>query len=327
MPTKEECALARKLFKCNCILANAKVFQDLFWAVMKARHGTLFETVGPQGRKGDGGNDGYLPKETRIIINSMRDSIPRKRPLRLPVSWRLDFALIMKQWGGDGGHSIAAFTFVYNEKYEGMPKDISLCLKDLREKNSEMALTAYGAPDLETDFMLLEDTEWDRILGSPVPDPERIGTIDYSVLGDVVRHVLSSDINDEETRIVLPPGLDEKIALNKLSYVNAVRVKNGSLYSGHIEKYFLLNSTFALGESRDHVVGVYEAAKLSISLTNLEAGSDVDDIFKLFRRSLFPKSAVAATGLAVDAIIGFFFEACDVFDPNPESKGLPGATP
>lgn len=326
MPTKEERALARRLFKCDCILANAKAFQDLFWAVMKATHGTLFEAVGTQGRKGDGGNDGYLPRD-KHYYQLYAPLNPKEKAGAAARKLATDFALIMKQWGGDGGRSIMEFTFVYNDKYEGMPKDISLCLKDLREKNSEMAFTAYGAPDLETDFMLLEDTEWDRILGAPVPDPERIGIIDYSVLGEVVRFVLSRDIDEEETRIVLPPTLDEKIALNKLSAINALRVKNGALYTGHVERYFQLNSAFALGELRDHVVGVYEAAKLAVSLTKSEAGSDVDDVFKLFRRSLFPKSAVTGTGLAVDAIIGFFFEACDVFDPNPKSKGLPGATP
>jgi hypothetical protein len=40
------------MFKCSCILASGKAFQDLFWAVKKLKHGTAFEPVAPQGSKG-----------------------------------------------------------------------------------------------------------------------------------------------------------------------------------------------------------------------------------------------------------------------------------
>ena len=61
MATNEERALARLLFRIKAMLSSAKAFQDLFWGVMKAKHGPDFATVAPQGKKGDGGNDGYHP--------------------------------------------------------------------------------------------------------------------------------------------------------------------------------------------------------------------------------------------------------------------------
>ena len=303
MSTKEEHALARMLFKCKCILAHGKAFQDLFWAVMKAKHGTAFETVGPQGRKGDGGNDGYLPSN-KHYFQLYAPVNPNEKAGVAAKKLLTDFATVKRQWGGTQSPGLLVFTFAYNDKYQGTPKDISLNLQNLRMKNLEITFAAYGASDLETDFMALSDTEWDRVLGGAVPDPDRILGLDYSVLADVIRHVLSCDVDEVESRIDLPPELGEKIKLNRLSTPHAIFIQSGALQTGHIDKYFRANSVFALNELRVHVVGVYEAAKSAVTATPLVTGAEVDAVFRVFRRSLFPKSASAATALAVDAVIG-----------------------
>jgi hypothetical protein len=327
MATKEERALARRMFKCECICANAKAFQDLFWAVMKAKHGTAFEPVAPQGRKGDGGNDGYLPVDKHYFqLYAPLD--PKEKAGVAAKKLVADFAKVLIQWGGKKGRGLAMFTFAYNDKYEGMPKDIGLTLNDLRAKHVRVTLASYGSADLETDFMQLLETEWDRILGGAIPDPDRIRNLDYGVFGEVVRHILTADIIESDSRFDLPPELDEKIKLNKLMKRNAVFIQNGALYTGRVEKYFRDNSAFALEELQDHIVGVYEAAKKAVaSAPPTDGTAVVDAVFTVFRRSLFPKSATAAMATAVDAVIGYFFEACDVFDPKPTAKGLPGASP
>jgi hypothetical protein len=327
MATKEEHALARRMFKTQCILANAKTFQDLFWAVMKAKHGIAFEAVAPQGRKGDGGNDGYLPAE-KHYYQLYAPINPKEKAGVAAKKLAADFTTVKRQWGGKNTLGLKLFTFVYNDKYEGTPKDISLQLQALRGKHVAITFGHCGAADIETVFMTLADAEWDRILGGAVPDPDRIAILDYTVLAEVIRHVVGCDVVEAETRLDLPPELDQKIRLNNLSRVHAVRIMSGALLTGRIERYFQDNTTFALNELRDHVVGVYEAAKKAVVETPPTPSSTVvDTVFTLFRRSLFPKSATTATATAVDAVIGYFFEACDVFDPKPMSKGFPGATP
>ncbi|WP_020465517.1 ABC-three component system protein [Singulisphaera acidiphila] len=314
------------MLKCRCILANAKAFQDLFWAVMKTIHKSAFEPVQPQGSKGDGGNDGYLPKD-KHYYQLYAPINPKEKAAKAAEKLGNDFAKVKAQWGGRGGRGISMFTFAYNDKYEGVPKDISMGLQGLRSLHKTITFASYGAADLETDFFELDDTDWDRILGGAVPDPDRIVGLDYSVLGEVIRHIMACDVDEEEARMDLPPGLDEKIELNRLSRVNATRILNGNLQTGHIERYFRANSAFALSELRDHVVGVYEAAKLAIAAAPPVDIAVVDAVFLVFRRNLFPRQSTAAASVAVDAIIGYFFEACDVFDPSPSSRGLPGATP
>ncbi len=209
-----------------------------------------------------------------------------------------------------------------------MPRDISQTLNGLRAKHADITFANYGSADLETDFMKLPETEWDRILGGAVPDPERISNLDYSVFGEVIRHIMAADITESAARLDLPPEMDEKIKLNNLMRRNAILIQNGALYVGRVEKYFRDNSAFALGELRDHVVGVYEAAKKAVA-AEPPTGSMavVDAVFAVFRLGLFPKSATTAMATAVDAVIGYFFEACDVFDPKPTARGFPGASP
>ncbi len=323
MATKEERLLAWRVFKSQCTSAGGKAFQDLFWAVMKAKHGTAFETVGPQGAKGDGGNDGFFPADKHYFqLYSPID--PKDKAGVAARKIVADFTKILAQWD----KNLSSYTFVYNDKYTGTPKEISLKLNELRKKHKAITFASYGSSDLENDFLNLPEIDWERILGGAIPDPDRIAHLDYGVFGDVVRQIVSTEIVESDSRLDLPPELDEKIMLNRLSKRNSVLIQNGALQTGHVEKYFKDNSAFALGELRDHVVGVYEAAKKAVVETPSSANRDtVNEVFAVFRRSLFPKSATTATTTAVDAVIGYFFESCDVFDPKRNAKGLPGASP
>jgi hypothetical protein len=169
--SKEEHSLARRMFKCGCICASARVFQDLFWAVMKAKHGTAFEPIGPQGSKGDGGNDGYLPAERHYFqVYSPLD--PKEKAGVAAKKLARDFAKVKTHWGSKKGRGLAKFTFVYNDKYEGVPNDIGLALADLRASHTGIEFCSCGCLDLESDFMNLSENEWDRILGGPVPYPD-----------------------------------------------------------------------------------------------------------------------------------------------------------
>ena len=281
--------------------------------------------MAPQGRKGDGGNDGYLPAEKHYFqVHAPID--PKVRVTAAARKLVVDFRKILKTWAQDG-KGIDAYSFVFNDKYQGVPLEIEQTLNVLRVEHDAISCAHYCCRDLEADFIGLDEKDWDRILGMPFPDPSRISHLEYSVLGEVVRFIMSTDMSDSDTRFDLPPELYEKIRLNGLSSSSAARIQSGALAAGHIDKYFQAARAFALDELRDHVVGHYETAKQVVATSdNLKGVRDVDTVFRLFRATLFPKNATMSTSAAVDAIIGYFFECCDVFDPNSQ-KGLPGASP
>lgn len=326
MATREDRLMAWRMFKCTASVANAAAFQALFWDVMKAKYGQSFAAVAPQGSRGDGGNDGYHP-ETKHYYQVFAPVAPREKATGAASKLKKDFAKVKEQWGGNAGPGLLKFSFAFNDKYQGAPKEIELALNALRATHAGIAFAQYCCRELEADFMDLAETDWERVLGGTVPHPAQVTALDYSVLTEVIRHVMCADVADSESRLDLPPELDRKIALTGLGKVNAISIQSGALLTGHIEKYFDAHSKFALDELRDQVVGVYEAAKRVIAEeASRDQASLTDPVFALFRRSLFPKHSTAATGIAVDAVIGYFFEACDVFDPNA-AKDLPGAAP
>ena len=66
--------------------------------------------------------------------------------------------------------------------------------------------------------------------------------------------------------------------------------------------------------------GALQIAKELVSEQRELEIARVDAVFDVFRRSLCPPGSVVGTWLAVDLIIGYFFEACDVFDPNAKKR-------
>ncbi len=325
MASKEETHLARLLFKCRCILANATAFQDLFWEVMKTKHGDAFETIAPQGRKGDGGNDGYLPAD-KHYFQVYSPLSPKEKGEVAAEKLKVDFEKLRSAWSGKKGTGLRKYSFVYGDKFQGIPKDIGLALNELRQKYPDVTFAHYGCPELEDDFLSLSETKWDGILGMPLPDPDKIVRIDFSILAEVVKHIMTTEVDDSETRIDLPPELNDKIKLNGLSPTHAIKIQNGAIYSGAVRKYFEANSVFALKDLRDHVVGIYEVAKKVLLDEQDKDGRTGDAVFILFRQALFPKNRTISAASAVDAVIGYFFEVCDVFDPYID-KRLPGASP
>ena len=175
MATKEEHALARRLFMCRVIVTHAKAFQDLFWDVMKAKHGQNFAPVAPQGQKGDGGNDGYHTIE-KHYYQLFAPLDPRAKVTTAVGKLVTDFPKVKLQWGGKKGSGLLKFSFAFNDKYEGAPKEIEQELDALRKKHRPIIFAQYCCRDLGTDFMALPETEWDRILGGMVPDPCGLAT-------------------------------------------------------------------------------------------------------------------------------------------------------
>ncbi len=100
MATKEERLVAWRMFRSDCICAHGKAFQDLFWAVMKGKHGSAFEPIGPQGSKGDGGNDGYLPAN-KHFFQLYAPLNPKEKGRAGAKKLADDFIKLKVQWGGE----------------------------------------------------------------------------------------------------------------------------------------------------------------------------------------------------------------------------------
>lgn len=325
--TQDERLLARIMFMNRLLKANGQAFQQLFWAVKRAKHGASFIEIRPQGRLGDGGNDGFLPSDGHYYqvygpIN------PYDKIQEAAGKLQADFSKLKKSW--NHASPIRAYSFVFNDKYEGVFPDIAKALLGIEKKKSNAGITCrpFTAALLEDDYMALSGDGIQSVLGALIPDPARIIKVNFGVLKDVIGHIMASPAESVSTRFGDLPDLADKIGLNHLSSPWADLLRKGARHSRHVDNYFAKNSTFMKQALRDHLVKVYVSVRDELrKQSRLPAGISREDlVFDEFRTQLLPENATRAVEDAVEIIIGFYFEACDVFDPNAK-KGDPSASP
>jgi len=316
--TKDERLLARILFANRLLKATNQAFQQLFWAVKGARHGQEFVKVRPQGRKGDGGNDGYLPADGHYF--QLYGPIDPNEKVAVAVKKLAeDFDKLKASW--DHTNKILAYTFAYNDKYEGTFPDIAKALEEIGKANQGVTCRVFTASHLEDEFLSLPPGKLDEIIGL-LPDPTRIVQIDYSVLRDVVAHIMNSPSKAVTTRFGDLPELGEKIRLNNLCSAWGDVIRKGARQSGHVDNYFSKNSNFLKQALRDHLVEIYQRVRdAGRALQTIPDGINREDlIFDDFRRALLPGNATISAEAAVEILIGYYFEACDIFDPHADKE-------
>jgi hypothetical protein len=131
----------------------------------------------------------------------------------------------------------------------------------------------------------------------------------------VIQFILEISAGDFETRFGELPEVDEKVKLNGLASAWADLIRAGARQSGHIEAFFQKNSMFLRKTVRDHVVGAYWESQAAILVNTPANVRRVDLVFSDFRQRITPPEAKVGVLGAVDSLIGYYFEACDIFDP------------
>ncbi len=319
--SREERWLARTMFENRVLKANGVVFQSLFWSVMKAKYGADFVAVRPQGSRGDGGNDGYLPRDGHYFqVYGPVD--PNEKVTEAAKKLNEDYAKVATEWGST--NKVRQYSFVFNDKYEGTFRDIAQELGNLETANG-IPCRPFVAADLEDFFCGLDDSKIEHVLGSLVPNPSTISRPRFDALSKVVDYILSSPANVLQPRFGELPDIDEKVKLNELSCCWADLVRSGCRQVGHVDDFFRKNSRFVKQHLRNHMIETYRGAKewalQQTKLTHLP-----DAVFMEFRQRLMPAEATIAHAQAVDILVAYYFEACDVFDPFAE-PGSPNASP
>ncbi|MGL4421213.1 MAG: hypothetical protein ACRCZF_11150, partial [Gemmataceae bacterium] len=92
--------------------------------------------------------------------------------------------------------------------------------------------------------------------------------------------------------------------------------------------FFAKNSTFQKEELQKRMIGSYQQARdAKRALKKLPKGIRLEDlVFAELRESLLPDDANGAAEDALDILIAYYFEACDLFNPNV-NRGEPNASP
>ncbi len=307
MNSKEK-YIARILFKNKILTSNGQAFEDLFVSVMQ-HSDPGFIPVKPQGNIGDRKNDGYnknLGKYYQVFAPENPETALNDAVKKLST----DFAGLKEYWPLI--NPINEYHFVFNDKYHGTNPTIEKELSTIKTKNNLNDSSVILCKHLEELLFTLPDDVLFTIIGN-IPDPTTIDTLPYSVVNEVINHILEHKQLLDYEQILKAPEFEEKIKFNGLSDNISALLTSASYHVGTLESYFRANSAFVKQDVRDALNDMYR------STLEENYGQIVDDSSIPDRRFMDILRQCSPTNYSQEAalvIMAYFFESCDIFkDP------------
>ncbi len=299
----QEKTFARKLFQNKILKADGQIFEDIFSAIMYYAEAD-FQQIKPWGNIGDRKNDGYI-KTKGIFYQVYAPEDIRKSYKNVLSKLKKDFYGLKTQWS-----PVNEFYFVVNDKYKGVNADCEKIIKEIKISQNLNNAGFLIAKDIENTLFKLDDDQILSITGF-IPDPAYIKHLDYSILNEVIGHIMKLTLNKNgKLRIVLP-NWNEKIKLNVLSESVSQLLSNGCFQLHSLDEYLKDNSDFLADSLRDKMNEVYSQEKENKS---------GDELFWAIVNSASPK-AEQMYQTSVIVIMSKYFETCDIFE-EPMQEGI-----
>jgi hypothetical protein len=308
-----ERAPARKMFQNLILSSDGSAYERLFTAVMQHANKD-FRQVKPQGRLGDRKNDGYDSTTGRYYQVYAPESLQRM-PGKADVKLAADFAGLKAYW--DPISPIREYYFVMNDRYQGTLPTVESDLAKLKSAHALNVCETYLAKDLEDELFKLPDDVISDIVGFG-PDPAQIEQIDYSVLAEVIAHVMRHSTAVTAEQVLKVPDFSRKIIFNNLCTAERF-LTLGSYQTGLVEDYFANNSAVSKQDVRNKMNELFQEAEIQHADT---VGQDCsgDPVFWSIVNTANPKAASKAAQDATIVLMAHFFESCDIFLDSPDGE-------
>lgn len=314
MNTQEK-VISRLMFKNKVLSADGQQFENLFVAVMGYARPD-FRPIKPQGKIGDRKNDGCEPTVGRYYqVYAPEDSTTKESQSVKKIE--TDFAGLINYWGTLHPTGIKEFFFVLNDRYKGPFPTTQKALSNIQKNHSLQKADVFLCQDIEdVIFGELSDDQIQTVIGY-IPDVSMIVKVDYQILTEVVGHILKNIPNNAVQGKLITPEFENKLIFNDLSAA-APYLKAGSFQSNAVESFFERNSDFALHAIRQSLNDMYMDATQEGFIANPTCGLTVQDqMYFYILSSATPtvgKGQLPATQRAVQVLLSYFFESCDIFE-------------
>lgn len=298
--TTNEKTLARILFENKIRKLEGNAFEDFFTQIMNYAD-PEFEQIKPWGNIGDRKNDGFNRSKGIYYQVYAPENIANNYPETV-AKIETDFKGLLAIW-----QPINEFYFVVNEKYKGVNADANLKIEKIVKVHSLTKGKIITAKDLEKIVFDLDDDIIVKIVGF-LPNIDNITNLDFSVLNQVIAHIMKIRVNLKAGEIKFPDW-GEKIQFNKLSTVTKNYLDNGSFNFGALNE-FLANENFLAEELQKHLTGLYQKIKLTTDVSEENSGDKI--FWDIVNECLPNKENVYIS--SVITIMAKYFESCDIFE-------------
>lgn len=301
----------RCLFKLLMYESDGKNFQSIFEEIMKKKYGENFIKIKPYGNIGDKKNDGYLISDKvyyqvygpENIENSINYAIEKLHD---------DINGLFSQWS-----DAKKIVYVVNDKYYGTKPQVATLINNLDSEVKKIDgklnvdVRLWGCSELEEIFLELSDDNREDILETPYYDDVTIDLIDFHELREVVNYIINLPVDMEEENL-FPPDYEQKIEANGFSNKIAQRLEKAHLNADKIEEFFNNSNVTLADDLRARIIFQYKKAKGKIRRNDPTAPKDEVYVELI---NMLCKERRKACLEATEALIAYYFESCDIFDP------------
>lgn len=306
--------LARTFFKLKVHESNGFAYEELFGKVMQySRSGFL--KIKPYGDQGDRGNDGYEKSFGRYFQVFAPEDYKKGTQAAIKKV-EVDFEdKLIPYWSVFC--KVQEYFFVFNDKYHGTIFPVEQTLASIKHKHSLSVAEVYLSRHLEDEFLTLSEDEVITIIGG-LPDENSVSGIDYSVVAEVMKHILNTPVSCGQAGKYVVPDIDEKITFNKLT-TSGHWLKTKQAETWQIDDYFLKNSDFAKQDLRDYLSGLYSESLVNFPEIVGQPNNDIGELrFAAILEKIAPRTKTPAHDrLRRDValiIMAKYFETCDIFE-------------
>ncbi len=312
--TPQQKYFARIAFKLKVHEANGFGFEQLFAHVMQySQHS--FVKIKPYGNQGDRGNDGYVKQLGRYYQMFAPEEAANKSQAAIAKAEQDFSTKLLPHWGTFC--EVKEYVFVFNDKYHGSTYPLEASLAAIKSTHHLQDARVFLAKDLEDAFMALTEDQIMMIVGG-IPSMDTIGGLDFSVLAEVIQHILAIPIDNPRLGKLVVPDIDEKIQFNGLQEFGLwLKAKQNETYQ--IDDYLVRNSDFAKAALRDHLASCYADSLLRFPL---QMGGEEDQFgdlrFAAIVATIAPTTNIPVHDRALRdvalIIMAKYFETCDIFE-------------
>ncbi|MCB0517541.1 MAG: hypothetical protein H6577_22950 [Lewinellaceae bacterium] len=304
---------ARILFKNKVFESKGTVFQQFFVEVMQSANPN-FRSPKPHGSEGDWKCDGY-DIGTGQFYQVYAPEKPSEKITEAVA--KLEDALegMLEKW--NEFTEVKEYFFVYNDDFRGVYPEIEKRLSGLSQKH-KIPCSLFLANNLFRIFETLGDDSKSNCLQCIIPEVANNNNtvVNFQALNEVVKHIVALPYEAPKPgKIFLKPEFLKKIEFNVLSQPVAHLLSGGSYQVGALNHYFDLDPDLKV-ILQQKFSALYEESKQLVTADHPEQN---DELFFFIFKKACPEKATQSYGRAVEVLMSYYFECCDIFEPPKTS--------
>ena len=279
-------------------------FQDFISDVYALAFGEDFTRVRARGRAGDGGVDGFLRSDGKVLQCYGADRTADRRGTYVQAKIERDFAHALSSFP-----YMRSWRFVHN-MFDGIAFEGEVAITKLRDAYPDISIDAVSLDHVQELIFKLDETVIEDLLG-PGLETFAYSGIDVSDLNLLLQKLASSPVQaDLGSTVKIVPR--EKMKHNELS-------PNAELI---LDRQFEIDVTRLVEGAGDPTFGDRVAATLKIKYERQRAeGIKPNNILMNLVYFVLGEGRAGTPSfeehMAACAIVSYFFYRCDVFEDAP----------